>query len=122
MSRWTPAQPVWAGSIDTRPVARKGLFMTLRSPLFAVIAAGVALLALAVTPVVLAQSPASKQMPGVSFTTPAGVAPSEDPYEWMLQPAYRKDLNKQMLSVTRAQDGPLRATAGFWPARAAIGG
>ncbi len=120
MSRWRPAQPVWPGSIDTRPVARKGLFMTLRSSLFAAIAASAVLLALAVTPVVLAQSPASKQMPGVSFTTPEGVAPSEDPYEWMLQPAYRKDLNKQMLSVTRAQDGPLRATAGFWPARAAI--
>ena len=71
------------------------------------IAVGVACLAVVITPVVLAQSPAAKQMPGVSFTTPVGVAPSEDPYEWMLQPAYRKDLNKQMLSVTRAQDGPL---------------
>lgn len=95
--------------------------MTGRTSLFAALAALVAVTLIAVAPGVRAQGlPVGKQMPAISFTQPDGVEPSEDPYEWMLQPAYRKDLNKQMLSLTRAQDGPLRATEGFWPARQAI--
>ena len=95
--------------------------MKIRSYLQTLATLVIALSALIVTPVVLAQGlPDSRQMPAVSFTTPAGVEVGEDPYEWMLQPAYRKDLNKQMLRLTYAQDGPLRSKPAFWPARQAI--
>jgi hypothetical protein len=61
--------------------------------------------------------PSGKQLPAVSFTAPDGADISGDPQEWMLKPEYRKHLNKQMLRLTRAQDGPLRGMGGFWPAR-----
>ncbi|MEO0816045.1 MAG: prolyl oligopeptidase family serine peptidase [Pseudomonadota bacterium] len=70
---------------------------------------------------VSAQSlPANKQIPSVSFMPPAGADTSGDPHEWMLKPEFRKHLNKQMLRLTYAQDGPLRGMPGFWPARAMV--
>ncbi|MCI4645127.1 MAG: prolyl oligopeptidase family serine peptidase [Hyphomonadaceae bacterium] len=95
--------------------------MTGRPTLFGALAALVILAVALLAPTVLAQAlPSGKQMPAISFTTPDGADTHGDPYEWMLQPAFRKDLNKQMLRLTRVQDGPLRASSSFWPARAAI--
>ncbi|MEM1151663.1 MAG: prolyl oligopeptidase family serine peptidase [Pseudomonadota bacterium] len=71
--------------------------------------------------IALAQSlPSGKQIPAVSFTAPDGADTSGDPHEWMLKPEFRKDLNKQMLRLTNAQDGPLRGMQGFWPARTMV--
>ncbi|MEO0785572.1 MAG: prolyl oligopeptidase family serine peptidase [Pseudomonadota bacterium] len=64
--------------------------------------------------------PPGKQLPAVSFTAPAGADTTGDPHEWMVKPEFRKQLNKQMLRLTYAQDGPLRRMPAFWPARALV--
>lgn len=86
---------------------------SLRSGMLAAALSGLALCAFAALP---AEAQSHQNAPASRapvFTTPEGADTSTDPWEWMLQPAFRDVLNTQMLAASDAAQARLTRSATF---------